>query len=248
MVMNSDQLVSIILMLKPQAQYLEMAIKSIRGQSYQNWELIIVDDLPCEVNRQVLDPIIREESRILYFKNSMPLGEIHSRNKALELAQGRYLAFLECEQIWQPQKLACQVQFMETHKVALSYSHFYEIDAIGNFVAHENRMPQWHDYRSLLKRNDICCATVLLNRDCLKGIAFEMTYPEWIDIWLKVLKKGEKAHCISAPLVSNRPRAISGEIPEKRRHIEVIKRHEDKPFKRLAIGTAYWWFSNSKRR
>lgn len=99
-------------------------------ETYTNWELIIVDDCSTDSTDEVLETI--KDSRIRYFKNDKNSGAAVSRNKALREAKGQWIAFLDSDDLWMPEKLEKQIYFMESNGYAFSYTSYEEIDIEGN--------------------------------------------------------------------------------------------------------------------
>ena len=121
-----SDLVSVIMPSFNTARFIEETIRSVLAQTYENWELIIVDD--CSTDDT--DAVVAEftDSRIRYFKNEVNSGAAVSRNRALREAKGHWIAFLDSDDLWHPEKLARQIAFMEEKGCAFSYTNYSEID------------------------------------------------------------------------------------------------------------------------
>jgi len=122
-------LVSIIMPSYNTATYIKETIQSVLNQTYTNWELIIVDDYSTDNTDEVLAEI--KDERIRFFKNDKNSGAAVSRNKALREAKGRWIAFLDSDDLWMPEKLEKQIQFMENNGYSFSYTNYEEIDVEG---------------------------------------------------------------------------------------------------------------------
>ena len=125
-----SDLVSIIMPSYNTAQYIAETIQSVINQTYQNWELIIVDDCSSDDTDIVVGKI--KDPRIKYIKNQRNSGAAVSRNRALRMANGRWVAFLDSDDLWKPEKLEKQIGFMTKKKCYFSYTDYEEIDADGN--------------------------------------------------------------------------------------------------------------------
>ena len=123
-------LVSIIMPSYNTAEYIVDSITSVLSQTYKNWELLIVDDCSTDGTDEILKAI--NDIRIKYYKNSRNLGAAVSRNKALQEAKGQWIAFLDSDDLWMPEKLEKQIAFMEQNAVFFSYTKYEEIDSKGN--------------------------------------------------------------------------------------------------------------------
>ena len=125
-----EGLVSIIMPSYNTAPYIEETIQSVLNQTYTNWELIIVDDCSTDNTDEVLETI--KDDRIRCFKNEKNSGAAVSRNKALREAKGQWIAYLDSDDLWMPEKLEKQIEFMEENGYAFSYTNYEEIDVNGN--------------------------------------------------------------------------------------------------------------------
>ena len=125
-----NDLVSIIMPSYNTANYIEASIESVRHQTYENWELIIVDDCSTDDTDEVVRPFLTD-GRIHYLKNEQNSGAAISRNRALREAKGKWIAFLDSDDLWLPEKLEKQVSFMEQNGYHFSYTNYEEINMAG---------------------------------------------------------------------------------------------------------------------
>ena len=125
-----SELVSIIMPSYNTAPYIAETIGSVLKQTYQNWELIIVDDCSSDNTDQVVKPFLADV-RIRYLKNEKNSGTAVSRNRALREAKGKWIAFLDSDDLWMPDKLSKQISFMEKNSYHFSYTNYAEIDVSG---------------------------------------------------------------------------------------------------------------------
>ena len=123
-------LVSIIMPSYNTASFIAESIQSVLSQSYKDWELIIVDDCSPDDTDLVVKPYLSNE-RIKYLKNEKNSGAAVSRNRALREAKGKWIAFLDSDDLWMPEKLEKQVRFMEKNGYHFSYTKYAEIDTEG---------------------------------------------------------------------------------------------------------------------
>ena len=123
-------LVSIIMPSYNTAPYIAESIQSVLDQTYENWELIIVDDCSTDDTDSVVSSYL-SDSRIKYLKNERNSGAAVSRNKALREAKGKWIAFLDSDDLWLPNKLQKQISFMEKNGYSFSYTNYEEIDVDG---------------------------------------------------------------------------------------------------------------------
>ena len=123
-----DGLVSIIMPSYNTATYIAESIQSVLNQSYKDWELLIVDDCSMDNTDEVVKPFLTDQ-RIRYWKNERNSGAAVSRNRALQEARGKWIAFLDSDDLWRSDKLEKQIHFMENNGYHFSYTNYAEIDA-----------------------------------------------------------------------------------------------------------------------
>lgn len=121
------ELVSIIMPSYNTASYIAETVQSVLAQTYKNWELIIVDDCSTDDTDEIVKPFLADE-RIKYFKNEKNSGAAVSRNLALREAKGKWIAFLDSDDLWMPEKLEKQIAFMEENGYHFSYTDYIEVD------------------------------------------------------------------------------------------------------------------------
>lgn len=119
--------VSIIMPSYNTGRFISETIESVLAQSYSNWELIIVDDCSTDDTDEVVGQYLTDE-RIRYIKNKNNSGAAVSRNRALREAKGKWIAFLDSDDLWEPDKLKNQIAFMENNDYHFSYTNYIEID------------------------------------------------------------------------------------------------------------------------
>lgn len=122
-----NDLVSVIMPSHNTADYIAESIESVLAQTYQNWELVIVDDCSADNTDIVVEKYLTD-CRIRYLKNEKNSGAAVSRNRALREAKGKWIAFLDSDDLWYPEKLEKQINFMESHQYYFSYTSYEEID------------------------------------------------------------------------------------------------------------------------
>ena len=131
--MENRGLVSIIMPSYNTGSYIAQSIQSVLAQTYSHWELIIVDDCSTDNTDEVIANYL-SDSRIVYLKNETNSGAAVSRNRALKEAKGKWIAFLDSDDLWLPEKLDKQISFMKNNGFYFSYTEYCEIDEDGNFL------------------------------------------------------------------------------------------------------------------
>ena len=124
----TNNMVSVIMPSYNCGRYLEESIRSVQAQTYQNWELIFMDDCSKDDSISRVSAMRDRDNRIQVFQNHVNLGAAVSRNNALREAKGRWIAFLDSDDLWEPTKLEKQIHFMEENGYAFSYTNYCEID------------------------------------------------------------------------------------------------------------------------
>ena len=126
-----NSLVSIITPTYNSADFIAQTIESVQAQTYQNWEMIISDDCSTDNTREIIAPYLEADKRIRYIRNERNSGAAITRNNALREAKGRWIAFLDSDDLWLPEKLEKQVAFMVTNGYAFTYHEYSEISEEG---------------------------------------------------------------------------------------------------------------------
>jgi len=183
-------LVSIIMPSYNTASFIEETIQSVLNQTYTNWELIIVDDCSTDNTDEVLENI--KDSRIRYFKNDKNSGAAVSRNKALREAKGQWIAYLDSDDLWMPEKLEKQIHFMETNGYAFSYTNYEEIDVNGNKTGVSITGPKKITKTGMFNYCWPGCLTVMFDANKIGLIQIEdIKKNNDYAMWLKVCRKAD---------------------------------------------------------
>ena len=127
----SEDTVSIIMPSYNCGDFVEESIRSVQAQTYQNWEIILIDDCSTDETISKVLALKKEDCRIHLYQNEENSGAAVSRNKALQKVKGRWVAFLDSDDLWEPTKLEKQVRFMEENGYKFSYTCYKEMDASG---------------------------------------------------------------------------------------------------------------------
>ena len=184
-----NDLVSIIMPSYNTAQYISQSIQSVLAQTYLNWELIIVDDCSTDNTENVVS-VFLNDNRIKFLKNERNSGAAVSRNRALREARGKWIAFLDSDDLWEPEKLKKQIAFMENHEYHFSYTNYIEIDEEsvpnGKSVTGPKRISKHGMYNYCW----MGCLTVMYDADAVGLIQIaDIKKNNDYAIWLKVCKK-----------------------------------------------------------
>lgn len=181
-------LVSVIMPSYNTASYIADSIGSVLAQTYQNWELIIVDDCSTDNTDEVVAPFLADV-RIRYLKNETNSGAAVSRNRALREARGKWIAFLDSDDLWLPEKLDKQLRFMEERGYRFTYTD-YRIQLNGSWQPFVMTGP---DVVGRSKMRDYCyfsTITVMYDREYIGAVQIEpIRKNNDYAMWLQIIKK-----------------------------------------------------------
>ncbi|ENL0468841.1 glycosyltransferase family 2 protein [Escherichia coli] len=188
--------VSIIMPSFNSEETIQAAIESVRAQTYSNWELIISDDNSSDSTVEIVERNVLHEPRIILIQHSENRGAGFSRNEAISKARGKYIAFLDSDDIWHEKKLEIQIRFMSERKLALSYTQYQKINmegVKGKIII----PPSVTSYSELLKSNVIGCLTAVYDQEILGKMYMPLIRKRQdMALWLDILKKVEFAYCV----------------------------------------------------
>lgn len=195
-------LVSIITPAYNCANKLLDTIQTIKHQTYANWELLIVDDCSTDNTLEIANACAKQDQRIRVFTQELNGGASLARNKAINEARGKYIAFLDGDDMWLPNKLECQILYMEDKDYLFTYSPYYILEDNASTSSMPIRnCPDRLTYRTLLKWNRIGCLTVIINIEVLGKINIpRLDKRNDYALWLKYLRGGTTAHRYNKPL------------------------------------------------
>lgn len=197
-------LISIITPLYNGSDYLEKAIQSVISQTYRNWEMIIVDDCSKDDSLEKAQRYAALDARIKVLELAQNSGAAVARNAAIEAAGGRYVAFLDSDDLWRADKLEKQINFMEANQVAFSYSAYEKVDENGRIFGVVG-VPQKVSYTDLLKVCSIGCLTAIYDTKVLGKVYMPInTKREDYATWLAILKKIDYAYGMNEVLAQYR--------------------------------------------
>lgn len=183
-----SELVSIIMPSYNTEKFIKKTIESVVAQSYTNWELIIVDDCSPDNTDEVVKPFLSDQ-RIKYLKNEKNSGAAVSRNRALREAKGKWIAFLDSDDLWRPEKLEKQIRFMEEHGYAFTFTD-YRICLNGEWMPYINTGPNVVNKRKMYDYCYFSTITVMYDRERIGLIQIEnLRKNNDYAMWLQVIEK-----------------------------------------------------------
>lgn len=184
------KLVSIVIPYYKKSHFIEKTINSILKQSYSNFEIIIVYDDPDQEDLALINKISKKDKRILVVKNSQNLGAAKSRNIGISRSRGFYLAFIDADDLWHPNKLTRQLQFMKNNNLSFSYTSYKIINDKGKILKNKS-VSKIISYKNLLTNCDIGLSTVVMKKNLItKTCKFaNLKTKEDYALWLLLAKK-----------------------------------------------------------
>lgn len=197
----AGELVSVVMPVYNGAQFLDESIASVRSQTHKDWELLVVDDCSVDESERIARRHAQEDLRIKVLRTPVNGGSSAARNAGLAQRSGRYVAFLDADDVWAPLKLERQLAFMRRNGAAFSFTAYRKLGAGGpGGVVGARRTVSWRD---MLKSNRIGCSTVMLESRVDGGIAFPTGLGRQEDyaLWLSLLRGGALAYGLDEPLV-----------------------------------------------
>lgn len=187
-------LVSVIMPAYNAASFIEEAIESVVKQTEENWELIVIDDCSQDRSFEYALKWQRKDYRISVLRNEANCGVAKTRNRGIEQARGRYIAFLDSDDVWHPEKLKRQVERMTAENAEICYCSYAIIDESGNRIRADYLVPPYARFDDILKENYIQCSAMLIQADLVKKITFNPNYfHEDYVLGLDMLRAGHKA-------------------------------------------------------
>lgn len=202
--------ISIILPLYNASRFIGEAIVSVQAQTHTDWELLVVDDVSTDNSAAIVQKYAAKDKRIKLLQHSKNAGAAQARNTGIKNATGRYIAFIDADDVWLPNKLEKQLQFMHTNKLAFTYSSQLLIDANGKEKGRFITKPVI-DYRSMLKTCWVGCCTAMYDTEIVGKQYFETQRgQEDYILWLQIMKQIGTTKGIIEPLAKYR--AVSGAV------------------------------------
>lgn len=188
-------------------KYIKETIESVQNQTYQNWEMIIVDDCSSDKTVEIVEKVSKSDPRIRVLKQYVNGGAAKARNRSLQESTGRYVAYLDADDIWKPTKLEKQVQFMKEYNCGFSCTSYEVINDEGNSLNKEIHMLPVVDYVGFLTNNLLQTVGIMVDTSIIdKGYLIMPNIRRRQDAatWLQILKAGYKCYGIYEVLAEYR--------------------------------------------
>ncbi len=199
----SKGLVSVIVPVYNAGKWIEDTILSVKSQTYKDFELLLVDDGSVDDSAEIIKKLALSDERIILIdEGEKNQGAAHARNRGVEMAQGRYICYIDADDLWSPDKLEKQLAFMDENDAAFSFTGYEFADESGIGVQKIVRVPKTISYRQALKNTTIFTSTVMFDMDKLdkEDLMMPLVPSEDTATWWKILKKTGRAYGLDEAL------------------------------------------------
>lgn len=204
-------------------KYIKKTIESVQKQTYTNWEMIIADDCSSDGTVEIVEQVSKDDPRVRIVKQDVNGGAARARNRSLLEATGRYISYLDADDIWKPTKLEKQVEFMKAHNCGFSCASYEVIDDEGCTLNKEIHMLPSVDYVGFLTNNLLQTVGIMVDTSIVDKkylIMPDIRRRQDAATWLQVLKAGYRCYGINEVLAgyrrtenslsSNKVKAVKG--------------------------------------
>jgi teichuronic acid biosynthesis glycosyltransferase TuaG len=236
-----ERLISIITPAYKAASVIGATLQSALDQTYPHWELLVADDCSPDDTREIVREWQARDPRIRLIALEQNGGPAAARNAALAQAQGRWIAFLDSDDVWLPNKLERTLSHARTHHAALVFTGYRRISDDESRTGEYIGVPCTLTYSQLLGNTAIATSTVLLDRELCGEVRMQRVYYDDFTCWLGILKRGYVAYGLDEDLMRYRvmPRSVSRNKGRSAR--EVWKTYRD--VEQLGLLPSAWYFS-----
>jgi teichuronic acid biosynthesis glycosyltransferase TuaG len=187
------------------SRFIEETIKSVQSQTFKDWEMVITDDLSKDNSAEIIEKYAATDDRIKLIKLTKNVGAAEARNIGLRAAKGRYIAFLDSDDKWDPEKLEETASIYEEKDVAFSYTDYRVINVDGSETGRTIKALKVIGYKGYMANTLIGCLTVMIDKE--KTGYFEMPIirsSHDMALWLLIMRRGFKAYGLNKCLASYR--------------------------------------------
>jgi glycosyltransferase involved in cell wall biosynthesis len=221
-------------------------IESVLAQTLGDWELLIADDCSSDATATVAESYAARDPRVKLIRQPGKSGPALTRQAAIDKAQGRFLAFLDSDDLWLPAKLERQIAFTRERGAALSYTGFRRIDESGAITGRLIAVPGSLTYDQLLKNTSIATLTALVDRELTGNVTMKNEPYDDFCLWLSILKPGRVAYGLNEDLARYRVRSSS--VSSRRLRSAGWVWHIYRNVEHLPLVKSAWCFANWSTR
>ena len=203
---NEKVTVSVIIPMYNCSPYFDETVSSVLSQSFTDWEAICVDDCSADDSYEKALSYAKKDCRIKVYKNEKNVGPSLTRNFALEKCSGRYIAYLDSDDIWMPEKLQKQIGFMERTGAKVCITDYQTVEEDGTY-RNTVHVPERTPYRKLLSNTLTCSHTILIDTDAVDRsllIMPDIRAGQDFATWLQITRAGFDIYGLNEPLAKYR--------------------------------------------
>jgi len=224
-------------------RFIKDTIDSVFAQTYENWEMIIVDDNSKDNSVEYIKELIKNNSKIKLISLEKNVGAAEARNIALDEAQGRYVAFLDSDDIWLEDKLQEQLSFMTKNEYAFTFTSYMTFSEDGQTEFKTIKAPMELDYIAYCKNTMIGCLTVMIDRDKVGSFQMPLIKSSHdMALWLLIMRRGFKAYGLDKVLAKYRVVSTSNTSKKYKAIQDVWKVYRE--IERINLFKSSWYFVN----
>ena len=248
---SEKALVSVVMPAYNASAYIEEAIRSVMNQTHTKWQLLVIDDGSCDDTCAVVMRLAEEDPRIALFRNEKNMGVAKTRNRGMDMCTGDYVALLDCDDWWHPQKLEKQLALAEETGADILYCSYGIMDECGDKMCDDFFVPAETNYKNSMIQSVISCSTALLSKAIVEKYRFRADfYHEDMVLWLELLRDGYKA-CGAVDVLAkyrvSRGSRASNKIKNAIEKWKVCRKCMKEPFfSSVSVMTQYAWLSLKK--
>ena len=191
--------------------FVEDSIRSIIDQTFDDWGLIVINDGSTDKTAEIISRLAASDPRINFIENESNMGVSYTRNRAISLADGEWIAFLDSDDLWREDKLEKQLALLSTHQDAvISYTASAFITEDGTPYEYVMKAPTIVDYKMLMSKNLLSCSSVIVKTSVMKQIKMpsDKMHEDYYT-WLRILGDNQVAYGVNEPLLIYRLRKNS---------------------------------------
>lgn len=218
---------------------LSYAVSSVAGQTYCNWEHIIVDDASDDGTRALIREYCEQDERIRPVYIDINGGVANARNRGILEARGKYIAFLDSDDFWRANKLEKQIEYMERTGSVFVFSDYDVVDRSGKFLFSEICGKQRLGYTDLLRLNRIGCLTVVVKSDIMKMVGMPDTghedYATWLDILRVHVTHADKVEGVLASYRKMKGSVSANKFKSLKWNWRIYRRHQ-----KFGVAVSFW--------
>ncbi|MFC9447526.1 glycosyltransferase family 2 protein [Bacillus cereus] len=240
---ENQSLVSIITPSYNASSFIKETIQSVQSQTYTNWEMIIIDDVSKDNTCELIKEEIKKDNRIRLIELQENCGAAIARNTGINNAKGKYVAFLDSDDLWLPEKLEKQLEFMQNNDIAFSFTSYQIMNQDGTLTDKVLHVPEKINYNGLLKNTIIGCLTVMLDIEKLGRVQMpNIRTRQDTATWLKILRQGHYAYGLDEVL--SKYRKVENSISSKKFKMAKMNWKLYREIEELSIPKSAWCFIN----